>query len=82
MSKIRAKVYFFPNGNTAVFVKDKQYPKCQRSWFKMFVDFLDISGVDVIKSEYMLPNGDSAELVKTETGYNWKIQSKERKYNP
>jgi len=73
MNKQKAEVMFFPNGNTAVFVNRKQFPKCQRSWFKMFVDFLDISGIDIMNSKYTLPNGNLAELIKTDNGYNWRI---------
>jgi len=73
MKKQKAEVMFFPNGNTAVFVNRKQIPKCQKSWFVMFVDFLDVNGIDVLKTKYRMPDGDSAELIKTDDGYTWKI---------
>ena len=73
MKKQKAEVMFFSNGNTAVFVNGKQVSKCQESWFVMFVDFLDVNGIDVLKTKYRMPNGDNAELVKTDDGYTWKI---------
>ena len=73
VNKQKAEVIFFSNGSTAVFVNGKQFPGCQGSWFKMFVDFLDVNGIDVFKTKYEMPNGDSAELIKTGNGYNWKM---------
>ena len=69
----KAKVFFFPNGNTAVFIGKKQSAKHQQSWFKMYVEFLEKNGIDVLNSKYMLPNGDEAKLIKVDNGYNWKI---------
>jgi len=72
-----AKVIFFPNGNTAVFINDEQSPKHQRSWFLEYVNFLKRKGIDVENSEYTLPNGDKAELIKIGNRYNWEIMKKE-----
>lgn len=69
----KAKVYFFPNGNTAVLINEKQSSEHQRSWFLKYVNFLKRKGIDVLNSEYILPNGDKAELFKIKNGYNWKI---------
>ena len=73
MSK-KADIIFCPNGNTIVFIDGKQSPPHQISWFKMFVDFLDTIGVDVMNSDFMMPDGIKAKLIKTGNGYNWKIE--------
>lgn len=77
MIKKRTQVYFFPNGNTAVFVNSAQSPKHQGSWFLKYVDFLEKNGVDVLKAEYYMPDGQPASLIKTSNGYNWAIGTKE-----
>jgi len=73
----KAKVYFFPNGNTAVFIDDEQSAEHQRSWFLKYVNFLKRKGIDVENSEYTLPSGDKAELIKISNRYNWKINKEE-----
>ena len=68
-----AQVMFFPNGNVAVFVDGVQSAKHQGSWFLKYVDFLEKNGIDVLASEYKMPHGDNAKLIKTENGYNWRF---------
>ncbi len=72
-----AKVIFFPNGNTAVFINDEQSPKHQKSWFLKYVKFLEENGIDVLNSEYLMPDDSRAELIKIGNRYNWKIMKKE-----
>ncbi len=74
----KAEVMFFPNGNTAVFINERQSAKHQKSWFLMFVKFLEKNGIDVLNSIYRLPSGD-ATLIKTENGYNWQFLEKKGK---
>jgi len=73
----KAKVYFFPNGNTAVFIDDEQSAEHQRSWFLKYVNFLKRKEIDVENSEYILPDGDTAVLIKIGSRYNWKVITKE-----
>ncbi len=69
----KANVYFFPNGNTAVTIGGEQSPEHQRSWFKKYVMFLKRKGIDIEKSNYWLPDGRQAELIKRKNGYTWRI---------
>ena len=66
----KAQIMLFGNGNSAVFIGDKQSPKHQQSWFLMFVKFLEKNGIDVENSTFKLPNGD-ARLIKIKNGWNW-----------
>jgi hypothetical protein len=79
MIKKRTKVYFFPNGNTAVTVNNTQSPKHQRSWFLKYVEFLEANRIDVLKAEYYMPDGKPASLIKTDNGYNWAVGVREVK---
>ena len=71
--KKKAEVMFFSNGNTGVFVKGKQFPKAQGSWFLEYIKKLEKVGIDVLNSTYKMPNGRMATLIKTENGYNWEF---------
>ena len=76
----KVSVLFFPNGNTGVFENDEQVPELQKSWFLKFVEFLEKSDVDVMKSKFEFPdlaNGGKfreMKLIKIEDGYNWSIE--------
>lgn len=68
------KVIFFSNGNTAVFDEQgEQVPSLQEGWFRLFLDFLKMHGVNPLDAEYTLPNGQKAKPFKTKTGYNWEV---------
>lgn len=69
----KADVIFCPNGNTIVFINKEQSPEHQKSWFKMFVDFLDTSGINILNSKFTMPDGTHAEIVKTSNGYSWRL---------
>ena len=70
------KVMFFPNGNTAVFDKEKQVPKLQISWFKQYIHFLVSIDTDPTEIEFTMPNGRKAKVFETNEGYNWTIGEK------
>jgi len=67
-------IYFFAGGNTAVFDdKDQQIPELQKSWFLLFVEFLQTKGIKVEDiQEVRLPNGKHAEYLKEH--HNWRIK--------
>ena len=67
------RVIFFPNGGTAVFDENgQQLPNLQRSWLKLFADFLDDHDEDPTEFEFTLPDGTHAKAIETASGYNWK----------
>ena len=68
--KKKAEIIFFPNGNTAVFIDGQQSGEHQESWISHSIKFLEEKGIDIIKSKFKLPNGDTAQMFKTENGYN------------
>lgn len=72
------EVLFLSNGNTAVFENHEQVPELQKSWYKMFVKFLEENDVDVIGSTFSFPDFNGwreAKLIKTENGYNLDFKS-------
>ena len=69
----KAEIIFFLNGNTVCFVNGKQFPKAQGSWFLEYVKKLEKAGIAVLNSEYQMPDGRKATLIKTEIGYNWQF---------
>ena len=76
-SKARTKVdeiLFFPNGNTAVFdgltLDAKPLPEFQKSWLRLYVEFLRSKGVDPEKVTFRLPGGRTARW----RGNNWSVE--------
>ena len=66
-------VIFLPNGNTVVIENHEQIPELQKSWYKMFVKFLEENNVDVVNSTFSFPDFTglrTAKLIKTDDGYN------------
>ena len=66
------KVYFFPNGNTAVIEDNKQITELQKSWFLLFVDFLVSKGIDPTKVNYHSLS-ENVEVFKIPDEYNWRF---------
>lgn len=66
-------VLFFPNGNTAFFRNGHQVPELQKSWLRLYVDFLERQGVDPTTVKFEFPNKLVAEVFKVEDGYNWRF---------
>ena len=69
------EVFFFDNGNTAVFDENgDQMSDLQRSYIVMFAEFLKTKGFDPTKISYLLPNDKKAQLfsIKGDT-YNWRF---------
>jgi hypothetical protein len=65
-------IYFFPNGNTAVFNEEgEQVPALQESWILLYVKHLEAAGIDPTQCEVMMPDGYRARIFRTEEGYNW-----------
>lgn len=76
-AKMETKVkhlFFAPGGSTAVFDdKGKQIPELQKSWFLLFVEFLQSKGVKVEDiEEIKLADGRDVEYLKEY--HNWKIK--------
>ena len=69
-----AKVYFYGNGNTMVFIDNEQSAEHQKSWLLKFVEFLEKNNIDVENSEFNLPDRRKAKLFRIENGYNWRIE--------
>jgi hypothetical protein len=68
------KVVFFPNGQTAVFDEQgQQMPELQRSWLKLFADFLDDHDEDPTEFEFTMPDGRVVKVLETESGWNWTV---------
>jgi hypothetical protein len=41
MNDMAKKIYFLPNGMTAVFDSETQVPELQQPWVKLFAEFLE-----------------------------------------
>ncbi len=67
---------FFSNGNTGFFdEKGRQVSKLQRSWLQLYIEFLEKEGGDPTEIEFILPNGDRAQVFKTPRGrWNWEVK--------
>jgi len=78
-SKSVERVIFFPNGNTMCFDDDgEQVPRLQRSWFMLYVAFLESKGIDPLTVKYELPEGpvtlfkvDLLNISRKRIKYNW-----------
>jgi len=66
------EVLFFDNGNTMHFKEGKQVPELQKSWFMLYIKFLEEYGINPIDGVYKLPGGE-AKVFKIKTGYNWQF---------
>lgn len=74
----------FRNGNTAVCGEDgKQITRLQSSWLLKYVEFLEAGGLDVLDTEFHLPDGYSrAKLFRCKDPdtnaewYNWEVLPK------
>lgn len=70
-------IYFFPNGNTAVFIDDKQVGILQEAWIRLFFEHLIKNEQNPEDFEITMPDGSSAKAFKLEDGsYNWKFIKK------
>ena len=68
-------IFFFADGNTvACDSEGQQIPELQRSWFSLYLEFLESKGVDVLKPEYYMPVRFIAKPFKIDDGYNWSIE--------
>ena len=65
------KVIFFPNGNTACFDGENQVPKLQKSYMKLYLEFLESQGVNPGGITFEFPNGGVAKAIKVGDGWNW-----------
>lgn len=71
-------IYFFPNGNTAVFVDEEQNPNLQQAWIRLFFDHLVKHGEDPETFIIRLPDGKYARPWKLKDGtYTWTIRDTE-----
>ena len=74
MCKTPKKIFFFPGGTTAVCDEENQIPELQKSWFLLFVEFLQSKGVKVEDvEEIWLPDRTKAEYLREE--HTWLIKA-------
>ena len=67
-------IYFFPNGNSAVFQYGEQVPKLQEAWIQLFFKHIIEKGYNPCDFIFKMPNGRDAQAIKCEDGsYNWKF---------
>jgi hypothetical protein len=67
------EIIFFPNGNTAVLRNGEQQPDLQRPWLVLFAEFLASRGEDPTKFRCLLPNGGTAKMIRTKSGWTWEF---------
>ena len=75
-TKIKS-IYFFPNGNTAVFDEHgQQVPELQDSWLLTILDWLQKNGgeFEFDQIEIRLPSGSKAKPFRVEGGWNWNVE--------
>jgi hypothetical protein len=64
-------IYFFANGNSAVFINEEQVPHLQQAWIQLFFDHMLKNGEEPDEFIITLPNGDKVCPIKLEDGsYN------------
>jgi len=74
MSEKKMKCMFFCNGNTMFFKNENQVPKLQKSWLKLYLEFLEKQGINPLEVEFDLPDRKEAIPFKTTSGdYGWEI---------
>ena len=71
------KVAFFNNGNT-IFLDNygNQSPSLQKSWFLLYIKYLEQQGVNPLEVKFSMPDGcKTASLFKTPEGnYAWEVE--------
>ena len=66
-------IMFFENGNTAVFDDaGEQIGKLQKSWLRVFIEWLEDQHVDGSMCEIIMPDGREIEIIEHEEGWNWR----------
>lgn len=69
------KVILFPNGHVAVFdERGDQVPEAQRPWLLDVANRLASLGYDPTLASYLLPDGRTARVFTTESGFNWEVK--------
>lgn len=75
--KRRAKVYCFPNGNTAAFDDEgNQIVGAQAPWLLLLASQLEGYGIDLELSDIFLPGGQRAVFFKMPDGSGWNWECK------
>lgn len=67
------EVIFFANGNTACLGETGQVPILQKSWMKLYLEFLETQGVNPEDITFKFPNGGVAKAIRIEGGWNWEF---------
>lgn len=69
-------VVMFPNGNTFVGGPNgAQLEKFQKSWFILYLNYLQSEGINPEQCTFLMPNGKTAFVTKLkEGGFNWKLK--------
>ena len=69
------QVMFFDNGNTAIFDGEEQMVDLQKSWLRIFFEYMVDKGYNPEEFDYILPTGLKASPFKTGDGsYGWRIK--------
>ena len=67
-------IMFYPNGNTGVFDEHgEQIGEFQKSWLRLFAEFLVEQGIEPDGLIVDLPDMRQAKIFKVDDGYNWEI---------
>jgi hypothetical protein len=70
---VNKRIYFFPDGNTAVTDGASQCPELQESWVLLFARFLESKGEDPTAFELHFPDGSTGRIFRTDEGLNWQL---------
>jgi hypothetical protein len=62
------KIYFLPNGMTAVFDGQEQCPELQEPWVELFANFLESKGESPSDFELHFPDGRTGRIFWTDGG--------------
>jgi len=68
------EIMFFNNGNTVIFENNEQARSLQIGWIELYIEHLIKNRIDPALIDYIMPDGKSANVFKTESGYNWRIK--------
>jgi hypothetical protein len=68
MSNLTKKIYFLPDGMTAVFDGEEQVPELQRPWVELFAEFLESKGENASHFELHFPDGLVGRIFMTDEG--------------
>jgi hypothetical protein len=65
------KIYFLPNGMTAVFDSETQVPELQQPWVELFAEFLETKVQSTTHWELHFPDGRIGHIWRTDEDGSW-----------